>query len=284
VKKNTAKRIWIITIFLLIILGWLLLKNKCFAISDVTTWENWEPNIEDSETLKGQVEGILVVVRMIGIITSVATLSIIGIKFMLGSVEEKANYKKILLPWGIGAIMVFAITFIPSILYDVAKSTVNFNYEAAEKNTENWNSFISGYDTAQADAYLAIMNYRSIEEFFNKYVDKKNTEYSENSKSNHTPYNRGLREGIEDIWFYFQGKTTLTTAGGKEFFVQITSVRDKIKEGEITKDTINSEIEKYNGATANSIKAIQRTRLKIQQSAWEGTTYLYTNPNASPAI
>ena len=49
-------------------------------------------------------------------------LIIIGIKYMFGSVEEKAQYKKILLPYFWGAIMVFGITNIVSIIYDIAVS------------------------------------------------------------------------------------------------------------------------------------------------------------------
>lgn len=47
---------------------------------------------------------------MIGTITSVLALIIIGIKYMVGSVEEKAEYKKTMKPYLIGAVMVFSIT------------------------------------------------------------------------------------------------------------------------------------------------------------------------------
>ncbi len=47
---------------------------------------------------------------MIGTITSVLALIIIGIKYMVGSVEEKAEYKKTMQPYLIGTVMVFSIT------------------------------------------------------------------------------------------------------------------------------------------------------------------------------
>lgn len=50
------------------------------------------------------------VVQVIGVIVSVAVLGVIGIKYMVGSVEEKAEYKKTMFPYFIGAIMLFGIT------------------------------------------------------------------------------------------------------------------------------------------------------------------------------
>ena len=38
------------------------------------------------------------------------TIAIIGVKYMFGSVEQKAEYKSSLIPWLIGAAMVFGIT------------------------------------------------------------------------------------------------------------------------------------------------------------------------------
>lgn len=47
------------------------------------------------------------VVQVIGTFVAVGTLMILGIKYMLGSTEEKASYKKSMLPYLIGAILVF---------------------------------------------------------------------------------------------------------------------------------------------------------------------------------
>lgn len=61
------------------------------------------------------------VLSTIGMIVSVIALVIIGIKYMLGSTEDRAEYKKSLLPYIIGAILVFAASSIASIVYNVAK-------------------------------------------------------------------------------------------------------------------------------------------------------------------
>ena len=62
--------------------------------------------------------------QAIGSIVSVLALVIIGIKYMMGSVEEKAEYKKTLMYYIIGAILVFAISNISALLYDFA-TTLN---------------------------------------------------------------------------------------------------------------------------------------------------------------
>ncbi len=63
-------------------------------------------------------ETIVTIVSTIGSVVSVIALIIIGIKYMLGSVEEKAEYKKTMMPYFIGAICVFAASGITSIIYN----------------------------------------------------------------------------------------------------------------------------------------------------------------------
>lgn len=83
---------------------------------------DWSPTVDSSDDWRIYIKiyPILSIIRTIGIIVSVATLMVIGIKFMLGSVQEKAQYKQIMIPWIIGAIMVFAITTIPTLIYDIS--------------------------------------------------------------------------------------------------------------------------------------------------------------------
>lgn len=64
---------------------------------------------------------VLTYVSIIASATSIVTLIILGIKYMLGSVEEKAQYKKTLLPYFIGAIFVFGATTIPTVIYNMVK-------------------------------------------------------------------------------------------------------------------------------------------------------------------
>ncbi len=62
-------------------------------------------------------QNIIQIVSVIGSIASVIVLIILGIKYMMGSAEEKAEYKKTLLPYIIGAALVFAATSIAGIVF-----------------------------------------------------------------------------------------------------------------------------------------------------------------------
>ena len=70
--------------------------------------------------LVDMVGGILGVINTIGVVVATITLMIIGIKYMAGSVEEKAEYKKTIMIYVIGAILTFSVTTIPNIIYNIA--------------------------------------------------------------------------------------------------------------------------------------------------------------------
>lgn len=78
-------------------------------------------NIGNSATSITDIGNIIVtVVGTIGSIISVVVLVIIGIKYMVGSIEEKATYKKSLMPYVIGAGILFAASNIASVIYNLA--------------------------------------------------------------------------------------------------------------------------------------------------------------------
>lgn len=81
-----------------------------------------QTNVSDGDELLTSVNKIVGVVTWIGMILSVTIFVTIGVKYMLGSVEEKADYKKTLVPYLIGAILVFGITTIVEILSTIATS------------------------------------------------------------------------------------------------------------------------------------------------------------------
>ena len=65
---------------------------------------------------------VIGVVRIVGSVISVIVLAVIGIKYMLGSVEERADYKTSMGPYIWGAVLVFGITNILAIIMDVISS------------------------------------------------------------------------------------------------------------------------------------------------------------------
>lgn len=67
-------------------------------------------------------QNIISIVATVGSIISVIVLVVLGIKYMMGSAEEKAEYKKTLLPYIIGAALVFAASTIASIIFSFANT------------------------------------------------------------------------------------------------------------------------------------------------------------------
>ena len=53
-----------------------------------------------------------------GSVIAVVALMFIGLQYMLGSVEQKAQYKEKMLPYIIGMILLFATTNLVGMLYD----------------------------------------------------------------------------------------------------------------------------------------------------------------------
>lgn len=63
---------------------------------------------------------IVGILQAIGSVVSVVVLIIIAIKYMLGSVEEKAEYKETMKPYIIGCALLFSISNIVGIIYNFA--------------------------------------------------------------------------------------------------------------------------------------------------------------------
>lgn len=88
--------------------------------------DHWKP---ESSTEVGALEGkagtILGVIQVAGTVISVIALILIGVKYVMGSVEEKAEYKKTLLPYIIGAVMLFAASRLVQLIYEWANALNN---------------------------------------------------------------------------------------------------------------------------------------------------------------
>lgn len=66
----------------------------------------------------GSLANILTTAAMI---VSVIVLMVLGIKYMMGSAEEKAEYKKVLIPYIVGAALVFGASAIADFVFKMLK-------------------------------------------------------------------------------------------------------------------------------------------------------------------
>ena len=76
----------------------------------------------DTNSIGNLGNNIIQIVSTIGSIASVIVLVVLGIKYMMGSAEEKAEYKKTLLPYIIGAALVFAASSIAGMVFSFTSS------------------------------------------------------------------------------------------------------------------------------------------------------------------
>ena len=94
-----------------------------FDLGDLDNYKK-DPNTNDAERLMDIAGKVLQIVNVVGIVASVVILAFIGLKYMMGSVEEKADYKKTMYPYIIGAFFLFTGTTIPNLIYQFMQ---NFN-------------------------------------------------------------------------------------------------------------------------------------------------------------
>lgn len=115
------RKICIIFISMICLLTFITNTSNALSITDlngdITTDQYGNPiDTINVETIGNQA---LTIISTIGSIASVIILIVLGIKYMTGSVEEKATYKKSLLPYLVGAILVFGACVIYKIFYNL---------------------------------------------------------------------------------------------------------------------------------------------------------------------
>ena len=63
----------------------------------------------DMTTVAGNIVNII---TWVGIIVAIIVLLVLGIKYMMGSADEKAEYKKTMIPYLVGAVLIFGASAI----------------------------------------------------------------------------------------------------------------------------------------------------------------------------
>ena len=79
---------------------------------------------KDANTTQIQKVGgnIVNIITTIGIIVAVIVLLILGIKYMMGSASEKAEYKKTMIPYLVGAVLIFGASAIAKAVVAMTQS------------------------------------------------------------------------------------------------------------------------------------------------------------------
>lgn len=118
--KKTVK---IISTLLLIVMLVTSIAGTVFADSttDVLDKLKGDGKVETS-SLTTVGNNVVTIINVVGIVIAVIILLIIGIKYMIGSASEKAEYKKTMIPYIVGAVLIFAGTTLVRVIYSLANS------------------------------------------------------------------------------------------------------------------------------------------------------------------
>lgn len=76
----------------------------------------------DTEQLQNVGASIVDIITTVGIIVAVVVLLILGIKYMMGSAAEKAEYKKTMIPYLVGAVLIFGASAIAKAVVAMSES------------------------------------------------------------------------------------------------------------------------------------------------------------------
>ena len=114
--SNITKRNRMVKIFsaILVISMVLFTANMVFA-SD--PFDNIKPDYHGTNGITDIGNTVIGIVTVIGMVASVLVLVVLGIKYMMGSAEEKAEYKKTMIPYVVGAALIFAASAFAQVVY-----------------------------------------------------------------------------------------------------------------------------------------------------------------------
>lgn len=111
-------------IFIIFLLMSLILTINTISYAKVNP-NSFKPSQIQTSKVSGVVklgEKITGGITAVGTVVAVATTLVMGIKYMVGSVEEKAEYKKSMMPMLIGMILLFGVSWIVKLIYTVMTS------------------------------------------------------------------------------------------------------------------------------------------------------------------
>lgn len=109
----------VLTVLLLTVMLVSFANTVVFAADPISPG-NLTETYGDSTKIQQKAGKIMGMIRNVAIIASVIVIMVLGVKYIMGSVEEKAEYKKSFMPLIIGIILVVSATTIASFIFNMA--------------------------------------------------------------------------------------------------------------------------------------------------------------------
>lgn len=115
-----SKQVKIVTTILMVIAIIATISNVVYGSGILNSLASANPdNVSGATQITKLGSTIVGILQVVGIVVAVVVLLVIGIKYMMGSAEEKAEYKKVMVPYVVGALLIFAATSIVKIVYNM---------------------------------------------------------------------------------------------------------------------------------------------------------------------
>ncbi len=131
-KKRNLKIL--LTIFLVILL---VLMISC-SLSSVYALSFDDLDTSTATADVGGIQNIginiISIISSVGMVVAVVVLMVLGVKYMIGSTEEKSKYKDSMMPFIVGALLLFAASGIAKMVYNAANS---FNDKTKTTTTDD---------------------------------------------------------------------------------------------------------------------------------------------------
>lgn len=113
------KQVKIVTTILMVLAIVCMLGSVVFGSGIISSLSGDHTSVSGASQITNLGKTIVGLLQVAGIVIAVVVLLVLGIKYMMGSAEEKAEYKKTMIPYLVGALLIFAATTIVNVVYNM---------------------------------------------------------------------------------------------------------------------------------------------------------------------
>lgn len=117
--KKISKIISVLMVFLMM----LSIISPVFAATEVL--DSLKPDRNNAGTIENLGNQALGIAQIVCTVLAVIILMFVGVKYMMGSAQEKAEYKKTLIPYLVGAVLLFCASGIIGLIVKASENIVN---------------------------------------------------------------------------------------------------------------------------------------------------------------
>lgn len=109
----------ILSVLMMVVMLTMAISPAILAVSPSEITASSTDVDDDIKTVGGKILGII---RTVAAVAAVIVIAILGVKYIVGSTEEKAGYKKAFMPYIVGLLLVVAATSIADWIWTFADS------------------------------------------------------------------------------------------------------------------------------------------------------------------